>query len=247
MYQCHLVFCFLQRRFVHSFNNLVPWLSTGRTRIKIKDVYPPKVHTRRLMFSRLVHAFTCAGMLPAQYLKFGQLSKIGCAGKWYIRRSECKLIPSPSCVVCCYITQKDKAWERGYTCVFMFMHAHALQCTHLITIRIVSGSVLNCQCRQLWMVPRVLQTTSPKERYIQYILASACRRVTLYSYCTWILFVSGSWQMPGMILLPMHFTLLLFAYLAGMLISNCLNSLFAWVKNVVTWNCMFRSCLTMCA
>ena len=81
----------------------------SQPKVRLQYCLKPKCCNLSLMFSRLVHAFTCAGMLPAQYLKFGQLSKIGCAGKWYIRRSECKLIPSPSCVVCCYITQKDKA------------------------------------------------------------------------------------------------------------------------------------------
>ena len=33
---------------------------------------------------RLVHAFTCAGILPLQYIKFCTFADIGNIGKWYI-------------------------------------------------------------------------------------------------------------------------------------------------------------------
>ena len=32
----------------------------------------------------LVHAFTCAGMLPQQYIKLSMFVEIGVNGKWYI-------------------------------------------------------------------------------------------------------------------------------------------------------------------
>ena len=34
--------------------------------------------------NRLVHAFTCAGMLPRQYINFSAFAGIGTVGKWYI-------------------------------------------------------------------------------------------------------------------------------------------------------------------
>ena len=33
---------------------------------------------------RLVHAFTCAGMLPQQYIKLSKFAEIGVNGKWDI-------------------------------------------------------------------------------------------------------------------------------------------------------------------
>ena len=40
------------------------------------------------MCCRLVHAFTCAGILPSQYIHFSKFATIGVVGKWYIRASE---------------------------------------------------------------------------------------------------------------------------------------------------------------
>ena len=34
---------------------------------------------------RLIHGFTCAGILPTQYLHFSQFAGIGVVGKWYIQ------------------------------------------------------------------------------------------------------------------------------------------------------------------
>ena len=37
---------------------------------------------------RLVHAFTCAGILPSQYIHFCQFATLGVVGKWYIQQGE---------------------------------------------------------------------------------------------------------------------------------------------------------------
>ena len=34
---------------------------------------------------RLIHGFTCAGILPSQYLHFSQFAGIGVLGSWYIQ------------------------------------------------------------------------------------------------------------------------------------------------------------------
>ena len=38
---------------------------------------------------RLVHGFTCAGVLPTQYTKFARFSGIGSVGHGYIRQGNC--------------------------------------------------------------------------------------------------------------------------------------------------------------
>ena len=40
---------------------------------------------------RLIHAFTCAGILPRQYVHFSKFAHIGNVGKWYI--NEGRLLP----------------------------------------------------------------------------------------------------------------------------------------------------------
>ena len=35
--------------------------------------------------NRLIHGFTCAGMLPSQYYHFSQFSGIGVVGSWYVQ------------------------------------------------------------------------------------------------------------------------------------------------------------------
>ena len=45
------------------------------------------IHARKsfLLVSGIVHAFTCAGILPSQYLNFTKHSKLGKVGPYYIR------------------------------------------------------------------------------------------------------------------------------------------------------------------
>ena len=43
---------------------------------------------------RLIHAFTCAGILPSQYSHFSQFADVGVIRKWYIHSSKCKIINS---------------------------------------------------------------------------------------------------------------------------------------------------------
>ena len=38
------------------------------------------------IYYRLVHAFTAAGILPRQYINFGNFAGIGNVGKWYISK-----------------------------------------------------------------------------------------------------------------------------------------------------------------
>ena len=35
--------------------------------------------------NRLIQGFTCAGIIPSQYIHFSSFSGIGTVGKWYIR------------------------------------------------------------------------------------------------------------------------------------------------------------------
>ena len=44
-----------------------------------------------LFYNRLVHSFTCAGMLPVQYTKFTQFAGLGVLGTSYILRGMCIL------------------------------------------------------------------------------------------------------------------------------------------------------------
>ena len=39
-----------------------------------------------LLLCRLVHAFTAAGILPSQYMKFSDFATLGNVGKWYIQQ-----------------------------------------------------------------------------------------------------------------------------------------------------------------
>ena len=55
------------------------------------------------IISRLVHSFTCAGMLPVQYLKFGVQSQMGCAGHWFIRKSKCFCVDITMVQPCSFI------------------------------------------------------------------------------------------------------------------------------------------------
>ena len=55
------------------------------------------------IISRLVHSFTCAGMLPVQYQKFGVLSQMGCAGHWFIRKSKCFCVDITMVQPCSFI------------------------------------------------------------------------------------------------------------------------------------------------
>ena len=41
-----------------------------------------------ILLYRLIHAFTCAGILPSQYIHFSQFATIGVVGKWYITSSK---------------------------------------------------------------------------------------------------------------------------------------------------------------
>ena len=41
---------------------------------------------------RLVHAFTCAGVLPRQYIKFCKFAEFGVVGKWFIQQGKWKLL-----------------------------------------------------------------------------------------------------------------------------------------------------------
>ena len=41
---------------------------------------------------RLVHAFTCAGVLPRQYIKFSKFAEFGVVGKWFIQQGQWKLL-----------------------------------------------------------------------------------------------------------------------------------------------------------
>lgn len=42
-----------------------------------------------LYYYRLVHGFTCAGVLPTQYINFAKFSGIGSVGHGYIRQGNC--------------------------------------------------------------------------------------------------------------------------------------------------------------
>ena len=42
-------------------------------------------HKSFLLVSRIVHAFTCAGILPSQYFNFTKHSKLGKVGPYYTR------------------------------------------------------------------------------------------------------------------------------------------------------------------
>ena len=42
------------------------------------------------LVDRLVHAFTCAGILPSQYVHFSQFSGLGVVGKWFINQGDCR-------------------------------------------------------------------------------------------------------------------------------------------------------------
>ena len=44
--------------------------------------------TQILLISRVVHAFTCAGILPCQYHKYSQFAEMGVNGMWYIRSGD---------------------------------------------------------------------------------------------------------------------------------------------------------------
>ena len=37
---------------------------------------------------RFVHAFTCAGILPSQYINFCEFAGIGVVGHWYMRQGD---------------------------------------------------------------------------------------------------------------------------------------------------------------
>ena len=41
------------------------------------------------LLNRLVHGFTCAGVLPIQYMNFAKFSGIGNVGHGYIRQGNC--------------------------------------------------------------------------------------------------------------------------------------------------------------
>ena len=43
---------------------------------------------------RLVHGFTCAGVLPTQYINFARFSGIGSVGHGYIRQGNSPFYPS---------------------------------------------------------------------------------------------------------------------------------------------------------
>ena len=44
--------------------------------------------TQILLISRVVHAFTCVGILPCQYHKYSQFAEMGVNGMWYIRSGD---------------------------------------------------------------------------------------------------------------------------------------------------------------
>ena len=46
----------------------------------------PKWCSGEFLCYRLVHVFTCACMLPHQYINFSTFAGIGTVGKWYIRK-----------------------------------------------------------------------------------------------------------------------------------------------------------------
>ena len=41
-----------------------------------------------ICFCRLIHAFTCADILPSQYMHFSKFATLGVVGKWGIQSSE---------------------------------------------------------------------------------------------------------------------------------------------------------------
>ena len=48
--------------------------------------------TSSLLWFRLVHAFTCAGILPRQYTKFSKFAELSVVGKLFSKRGEWLLV-----------------------------------------------------------------------------------------------------------------------------------------------------------
>ena len=50
--------------------------------------YTKRIFTINFLICRLVHAFTCAGILPSQYISFCNFAGMGVVGHWYIRQGK---------------------------------------------------------------------------------------------------------------------------------------------------------------
>ena len=53
--------------------------------INQKLVYAIRLYVDVIINCRLVHAFTCAGIIPSHYIHFCDFAGIGKVGKWYIQ------------------------------------------------------------------------------------------------------------------------------------------------------------------
>ena len=62
----------------------------------------------------MVHAFTCAGVLPSQYARMAQFSQLGCVGNAFVRRGKNYSIPSTflhAHILCClYFSSVPAEW-----------------------------------------------------------------------------------------------------------------------------------------
>ena len=63
------------------------WLGDVTSSTKSKICWDSLCHDviSTMTCNRLIHGFTCAGMLPSQYYHFSQFSGIGVVGSWYVK------------------------------------------------------------------------------------------------------------------------------------------------------------------
>ena len=135
---------------------------------------------------RLLHSFTCAGMLPVQYSKFSQFAELGVLGTSYISRSMLLLS---------YYSGSDLITN---ICIFQYIGRVA-----------TSGWCRKWQispCKKPWMRCALSQSILLKERWVYSVFYSSHYHMHNHS---------GLWLMPGTIQHQMHTILLLLVFLEG--------------------------------
>ena len=64
------------------------WLLLGKPKVCLVILYQIDIH----VYYMLGHAFTCAGILPRQYIKFSSSAGIGTVEKWYNHKGNIAVI-----------------------------------------------------------------------------------------------------------------------------------------------------------
>lgn len=69
--------------------------------------------TANYMYYRLVHAFTCAGILPQHYIKMCTFAAMGTSGRWYIKKvSTCDRCSAYIVYICnCYLSVYGEGYK----------------------------------------------------------------------------------------------------------------------------------------